>query len=81
MRGRAVQHGRDATPGSARRRHLQIQALERALDVAQRARRDLAVQRGGVELGVAEQHLDDADVDLALEQMGRERVAIIPISE
>ncbi len=47
---------------------------ERALDRAEGLQRHPGVERGGVELLVAEQHLDDADVGLALEQMGGEGV-------
>ena len=35
---------------------------------------DAGVKRGGVELGVAEQHLDDADVGVLLQQVGGEAV-------
>ena len=48
--------------------------VERALDLADRPGGDLGVERGGVELLVTEQDLDDADVDLLLEQMGGEAV-------
>src|SRR5919201_7100628 len=48
--------------------------LERAGDFAERLEGDARVERGGVKLLVPEQHLDDADVDLLLEQMRREAV-------
>ena len=34
-----------------------------------RARGDLGIERGRLELAVPEQHLNDADVDVLLEQM------------
>ena len=49
--------------------------VERAGDGAHRAGRDLGVEGGVVELGVAEQDLDDPDIDAVLEQMGGEAVA------
>ena len=39
------------------------------------------VERRRVELLVSEQHLDDADVGLLLQEMGGEAVALIPSSE
>src|SRR5690606_42106324 len=44
-------------------------------DFAQQVGGDLGVDHRGVEFLVAEQRLDDADVDLLLEQVGREAVA------
>src|SRR5688500_7408403 len=46
--------------------------LERAPDLANGAGGDLRVERRGVELLVSEQHLDHADVDLLLQEMGGE---------
>ena len=43
-------------------------------DRVDRPGRDLGVERGGVELAVPEQHLDDADIDILLEQVGGEAV-------
>ena len=48
--------------------------LERARDLAERLEGDAGIERGRVELLVAEQHLDNADVDLLLEQMRGEAV-------
>ena len=48
--------------------------LQRALDGAQGGAGDLAVARGGIEFLVAQEHLDHADVDLLLQQMGGEAV-------
>ena len=39
------------------------------------------VDGGGVDLFVSKQHLDDADVLLLFEQMSRETMSAIPISE
>ena len=50
-------------------RHRHDEMLERAGDLAERLEGDAGIERGGVELLVPEQHLDDADVDLLLEQM------------
>lgn len=42
---------------------------------------EVYIERRGVELGMAEQHLDHADVDVLLEQVGGEAVSLIPNSE
>src|ERR1700740_2569039 len=55
-------------------REIDAQPLERALDVADRADGDAGVERRRLELRVAEQHLDHANVDALLEQMGGEAV-------
>jgi len=55
--------------------------LERTDDLAQHLGGDVGVAGGGVELLVSEQDLDEADVDLVLEQVGGEGMALIPISE
>jgi len=57
-----------------------LQGLQRTDDFAQQVGGDLGVDHRGVEFLVAEQRLDDADVDLLLEQVGREAVATMPIS-
>ena len=49
--------------------------LQRTNHLAQDSRGHLAIERGVLQLLVPEQHLDDADVDLLLQQMGGERVA------
>ncbi len=41
---------------------------------AQGARRDLAIERRGLQFLVPQQHLDDADVDLLFQEMGRQAV-------
>src|SRR5512143_1353708 len=48
--------------------------VERAGHGADRGIGDAGVQRGGVELGVAEQHLDDADVCVLLQEVRGEAV-------
>ncbi len=82
--GRAVQAEdvgdlqRGRMPGSgagAVTLHEQLEVLERARHGPDRLGGDAGVERGGVELGVAEQDLDDADVDVLLQQMGGEAVA------
>src|SRR5690606_747746 len=52
----------------------QRQSVERTDDRPHRLGCHLGVECGGVELGVAEQRLDDADIDAVLEQMGGEAV-------
>jgi hypothetical protein len=58
-----------------------LQRVERADDLAQDLCGHLGVERGGLELLVAQQHLDHADVGLALEKVRGEAVAPIPTSE
>ena len=63
--------------GSAGRRlalHQRHQAVERPGDSVDRPGRDLGVERGRLKLAVAEQDLDDADVDILFEQVGGEAV-------
>ena len=50
-------------------------AVERAHDLADRIGGDLGVKRRGLELGMPKQDLDDANIDVLLEQVGREAVA------
>ena len=49
--------------------------LQRALDRAQGGVGDLGVACRGIELFVSEQHLDEADIDLLLQEMGGEAMA------
>src|SRR5215204_3989848 len=49
--------------------------IERAHDHADGVGGDTRIERGGLELGVPEQGLDHADVDVLLQQVGREAVA------
>jgi len=57
-----------------------LQGLQRTDDFVKEVGSDLGVDHRGVELLVTEQRLDDADVDLLLEQVGREAVPPMPIS-
>ncbi len=51
------------------------QVLQRADHLAQQIGGHVRVERGGLQLLVAQQHLDDADVDLLLQQVGGKAVA------
>ena len=53
---------------------LERDVLQRAHDLADRLGGDAGIERRGVELGVTEQHLDHANVDVLLQQMGGEAV-------
>ena len=66
--------------GRASAGHLQ-QEVERAGHLAQRVDGDAGVERRRIEFLVSEQHLDDADIGLLLQQMGGEAVPLIPSSE
>jgi hypothetical protein len=52
-----------------------VEALQRTDDLVQDLGGDLGVEGGGIELLVAEQNLDDADVHLLFQQVGGETVA------
>src|ERR1700680_3856233 len=52
------------------RLHRRDEVLERARDLAECLEGDTGVERRRIELLVPEQHLDDADVGLVLEQVG-----------
>src|SRR5271170_1834685 len=69
--------GRATRPRSGGRRsarEVDAQPLQRALDVADRVDGNAGVERSRLELGVSEQHLNHPDIDVLLEQMGRETV-------
>src|SRR5919205_195119 len=55
--------------------HQQPEMLERARHRPDRLGGDAGIEGGGVELGVAEQDLDDPDVDVLLQQVRGEAVA------
>ena len=55
--------------------------LQWADDFAQDLGGHVRIHRGGLELLVPEQDLDDADIDLLLEQVRGKTVPFIPISE
>lgn len=57
---------------SGGRHHLQAQAIERALRLRDRCRGNLGIAGSCRQLAVAE-HLDDADVDAAFQQMRGEQ--------
>ena len=59
---------------STRRHHHQAEAIERAGRVGDQRCRDLSIAGGRREPGMAEQHLDDADVGAGFEQMRGEAV-------
>ena len=70
--------------GGASRRDLgqvQIEPLQRAGDVTDRVDGDAGIERRRLQFGVAEQDLDDPDIDVLFEQMSCEAVALIPNSE
>jgi hypothetical protein len=50
------------------------QLIERTDHIPDRARRDPRLERGGRQLRVTQQHLDDADIDTVLQQVGRKAV-------
>ena len=52
-------------------REVDPQPLQWALDVADRVDGDAGVERRRLQLRVSEQHLDHANIDALLEQMGR----------
>ena len=69
--------GRDTRAGSAGRPdllELDRDMLQRAHDLADGLGGDPCIKRGGVELGVTEQHLDHSDIDLLFQQVGGEAV-------
>jgi hypothetical protein len=80
----AMEDVRDLQPVAAHGRRLHSgprppfgrlrEPIERAGHGADRGVGDTGVPRRGVELGVAEQYLDDADVGILFEQMGGEAV-------
>src|SRR5438132_547620 len=53
---------------------LERDVLQRAHDLADRLGGDAGIERRGVEPGVTEQHLDDADIDVLLEQVSGKAV-------
>src|SRR6516162_116913 len=70
-RGRAT---RPRSGGRRSAREVKAEPLQRALDVADRIDGDAGIERRRLELGVSEQHLDHADVDVLLEQVRGEAV-------
>ena len=60
---------------------LEGQTVQRTGDLVQQVGGHLDVERGVLELGMAEQHLDHADVHLLFKRVCRKAVALIPRSE
>jgi hypothetical protein len=54
---------------------LEVQILERSLDLVQQVGGDMAVTHGVGDLLVSQQHLNHADIDMAFEQVGGEGMA------
>src|SRR5690348_3993393 len=91
LRGRRVLHARPARECEKYRRpqatvavesaarilafHQQLQMLERARHGPDRLGGDAGVERGRIQLGVPEQNLDDANIDILLEQVSGKAVA------
>src|SRR5829696_6954470 len=72
--------GRGMSAGALGRRLVWLrpqrrEPIERAHDHADGVGGDTRIERGGLELGGPEQDLDHADVDVLLQQVGREAVA------
>jgi tetratricopeptide (TPR) repeat protein len=61
---------RPQSGGRRSAREVDAQPLERALDLADGTDGDARIERGRLELGVSEQHLNHANIDVLLEQMG-----------
>ena len=74
-------HRRPATPRVAASLDQWCNPVEWAGYSPDRAVGDAGVKRRGVEFVVAQQGLDDANIDILFEQMGGEAVALIPSSE
>jgi hypothetical protein len=65
---------RPQSGGRRSAREVDAQPLKRALDVADGIDGDAGIERGRLELGVAEQDLNHANIDVLLEQVGGEAV-------
>src|ERR1700740_2948377 len=74
MPPRGTRHERRASGGRLDLLDLAEEMIERAGDVADRIGGNLRVTRRGVELGVSEKHLDDANIDVLLQEMRRKAV-------
>jgi hypothetical protein len=74
-------HGRWLDFGSRPPPDQKCQPVERAGDGSDRRIGDAGVQRRGVELGVTQERLDHANIDILFEQMRGEAVPLIPNSE
>ena len=67
-------HQRRASGGRLVLLDLADEMIERAGDVADRIGGDLRIARRRVELGMSEQHLDHANIDVLLQKMGGKAV-------
>ncbi len=65
---------RPASAGGPDLVELERDVFQRVHDLADRLSGEAGIERRGLELGVTEQHLDDANVDVLLEQVGGEAV-------
>jgi hypothetical protein len=68
LRNRA-RHARRASGGRSNLLEFERDMLQRAHDLADRLGGNPGVERRGVELGVTQQDLDHADIDVVLEQV------------
>ncbi len=55
--------------------HQRSEVIQRAHDLADRVGSDVGIKRRGLKLGVSKQDLDDANIDVLLEQVGCKAVA------
>jgi hypothetical protein len=71
---RRARHVRRASAGRPDLLAFECDVLQRAHDLADRLGGDAGIERRGIELGVPKQNLDDADIDVLVEQVGGEAV-------
>src|ERR1700737_3048289 len=64
--------GRDIPAALCRRGALNLQGIKRALHLADDIDRDARIARCGVDVAMAQQILDDADIHTLLQEMGGE---------
>jgi hypothetical protein len=69
-----ARHKRSASAGWPDLLELERDVLQRAHDLTDRLGGDAGIERRDVELGVTEQHLDDADIDVLLDLVGGKAV-------
>src|SRR6266851_9924427 len=77
---RRARHARRALAGRPGLLELAGDMLQRAHDLADRLGGDARIERRRVKLGVTEQNLNHANVDVLLEQMGGKAVPLMPSS-
>src|SRR5258708_21868967 len=71
---RWVRHASRTSGGRLGLLQLARDGIERAHDLADRLGGDAGIERRGIELGVAEQHLDHSDIDVLFQKMGGKAV-------